>query len=448
MKSTRAIVLLVCLLCVAPLARASAIGTIIQIILSLFKTYGLTTVSSTYASLLVALNQTTNTPWSSRNGQALYDPNLKAPTSFTSTVGLSKGITWNLMWADEFTVCTAANCVNGGINLDTWSFEMGDGSDYSVPSWGNNEQECYTTSSNNAYVQPWSQSGPGDNDDNDDNPCGGNYRSGGGAVTNNDGYLVIQAQYKSKQTCYNAPRANAAQPTSLRDWTSARLVTRNKANFQWAGTAAAAKPIRIEASIQFPLVAGSWPALWMLPDTNLPCLGCGAYGNGWCSSGDINLFEHRNNETSYITNMIYGGTKNVSYWGCWEKRGTVDLGQTASGWHTYAVEWNSTWVQWFVDNTLVNTATVGQWYTGTNSSLPYAPFDQPFHLILNQAIGGYYPGVLGNPSASPQFLVDYIRMYCSGTNCAKAPTKTYTYTASASTNWYYASGEGSNSYQW
>ena len=63
---------------------------------------------------------------------------------------------------------------------------------------------------------------------------------------------------------------------------------------------------------------------------------------------------------------------------------------------------------WYVDGKSYHTAT--KWSSGTNS-FP-APFDEKFHLILNVAVGGRWPG---NPDATTRFpqamLVDYVRVY-------------------------------------
>lgn len=53
----------------------------------------------------------------------------------------------------------------------------------------------------------------------------------------------------------------------------------------------------------------------------------------------------------------------------------------------------------------------GGWFTAAAPDRPQAPFDQPFSLILNLAVGGDWPG---GPDASTPFpatmLVDYARV--------------------------------------
>jgi beta-glucanase (GH16 family) len=76
--------------------------------------------------------------------------------------------------------------------------------------------------------------------------------------------------------------------------------------------------------------------------------------------------------------------------------------------HLFTLEWDTTEFRWYVDNDLYQTQ--NQWYTGNE---PYpAPFDKRFHLLLNVAVGGNWPG---NPNMSTQFPqymhVDYVRVY-------------------------------------
>ena len=43
---------------------------------------------------------------------------------------------------------------------------------------------------------------------------------------------------------------------------------------------------------------------------------------------------------------------------------------------------------------------------------PTAPFDQRFHLLLNVAVGGSWPGFPDDTTEFPQFMyVDYVRAY-------------------------------------
>jgi beta-glucanase (GH16 family) len=65
-------------------------------------------------------------------------------------------------------------------------------------------------------------------------------------------------------------------------------------------------------------------------------------------------------------------------------------------------------MRWYLDNQLYQTQT--NWTSGTNS-FP-APFDQRFHIILNLAVGGNWPGNPDTNTIFPQaMIVDYVRVY-------------------------------------
>jgi beta-glucanase (GH16 family) len=66
--------------------------------------------------------------------------------------------------------------------------------------------------------------------------------------------------------------------------------------------------------------------------------------------------------------------------------------------HHFALEWEPGEMRWYVDSVLFQTLGQGDWYTGT-MDFP-APFDKPFHLLINLAVGGNWPG---NPDINTQF---------------------------------------------
>lgn len=83
-------------------------------------------------------------------------------------------------------------------------------------------------------------------------------------------------------------------------------------------------------------------------------------------------------------------------------------GTFADSFHDFRLEWERGVFRWYVDDRLYQTQT--NW-TRRRGEYP-APFDQPFHLLLNVAVGG---GLPGNPDASTTFpqamVVDYVRVY-------------------------------------
>src|SRR5262249_53288845 len=97
---------------------------------------------------------------------------------------------------------------------------------------------------------------------------------------------------------------------------------------------------------------------------------------------------------------------------------------TIADFHVYAIEWEPGEIRWYVDGQHYQTQSF--WWSITRSGGPAgarratasdlnpwpAPFDQPFYLVMNVAVGGKF---LGNPDKSTVFpvemVVDYVRVY-------------------------------------
>jgi cysteine-rich repeat protein len=235
-----------------------------------------------------------------------------------------------LVWADEFD--------GSSVNPARWEFQTGDGSQYGIPGWGNNELQWYQT--DNATVA--------------------------------NGMLTIRARQES---------------AGGRAYTSARLRSRGRGDFLYG---------RFEMRARLPVGQGLWPAFWMLatdPST---------YGV-WAASGEIDIMESIGGNQVYGT-IHYGDT---APGGVYSGASTIVAGAT-SGFHVYAVEWEPTEIRWYVDGQLYSTKT--SWFS-TGGPYP-APFDVDFHLLLNLAVGGNFPGNPGGSTVFPQdYVIDYVRVY-------------------------------------
>ena len=194
-----------------------------------------------------------------------------------------------------------------------------------------------------------------------------------------DGNLVI----KAVQEKYAGPDG------VTRDYTSARLKTQGKFSQEYG---------RFEARIKIPRGQGMWPAFWMLGDDFDKV--------GWPACGEIDIMENIGKEPA----TIYGSIHGPGY------IGDVGLGapykvangrQFSDDFHVYAVEWEPDTIRLYVDDYLYSTRTRAELKPGWKW-----PFDHPFFILLNLAIGGDWPG---NPDATTVFpqtmLVDYLRVY-------------------------------------
>ena len=174
-------------------------------------------------------------------------------------------------------------------------------------------------------------------------------------------------------------------------YTSARLVSRGKGGSQTYG--------RFEIRAKIPGGRGTWPAIWMLPDQN-------PYGNhSWPDNGEIDIMEH----VGYDPNVIHASTHCKAYYFRInnQKTGITRLPDATTAFHTYAVEWTPETITVEIDGQL--------YFAARNEGTGWEawPWNQPFHLLLNVAVGGEWGGQKGVDEAAfpQQMAVDYVRFY-------------------------------------
>ena len=170
------------------------------------------------------------------------------------------------------------------------------------------------------------------------------------------------------------------------NFTSARLKTQGLQTFQYG---------RIEARIKVAEGGGLWPAFWMLGE-NFPEI-------GWPDCGEIDIMEYVGREPDLIIGTLHGpgysGALGLSQW----NRQDYDI---ADDFHTYAIEWDEEQISWFYDGEKYST------YTREDVGNRPWVFDQPFFIILNQAIGGTLGGIVSPDTEFPaEYLIDYVRVY-------------------------------------
>jgi beta-glucanase (GH16 family) len=240
-----------------------------------------------------------------------------------------------LVWADEFDY-------SGLPDSTRWGYDLGDGCP-NLCGWGNAELQYYTADAANARVE--------------------------------NGNLVIE--------CHRRARAG-------RDYTSARLVSRDKGDWKYG---------RIEVRAKLPQGRGTWPAIWMLPTRS-------TYG-GWPNCGEIDIMEH----VGYAPDSLFATVHTGKY---------NHLSGTQKGvrakwpeplenvFRVYSIEWDMEKIGFFADGKRYFH------YAREAGAGPESwPFDQQFHLILNLAVGGNWAGKYGiDETIWPQRMeIDYVRVY-------------------------------------
>ncbi len=235
---------------------------------------------------------------------------------------------YRLVWADEFDR-------DGAPDSAKWSYDVGG------HGWGNNELQFYTRDRReNARVE--------------------------------NGRLVIEARREAWEG---------------REFTSARLVTKGKADWTYG---------RVEVRAKLPAGRGSWPAIWMLGSTT-PLR--------WPDDGEIDIMEHVGFDPGVIHASVH--TKQYNHVAGTQRTGRIAVSDAQAAFHVYAVEWEPDRIRAFVDDRAYFE------FPREEGGKPVWPFDAPHHLLLNVAVGGNWGGQKGiDPGSLPyRFEIDYVRVY-------------------------------------
>lgn len=228
--------------------------------------------------------------------------------------------TYKLVWSDEFNYTGAPDSAK-------WGYNLGAGG------WGNEESQYYTSRISNAVVK--------------------------------NGTLKIVAKKEKHEGS---------------DYTSARLLTKNKFTFKYG---------KVTARAKIPFGKGTWPAIWML--------GANDETAGWPGCGEIDIMEHAGNRL----NKIYGTLHYPGHSGGNGDGSTMMVKNVTGAFHIYSMEWDSTAIKIFVDGKLNHTV-------ANSDSIP---FNHDFFLIMNVAMGGGFGGPIDPAFKSAAMEVDYIRVY-------------------------------------
>ncbi|MEU2780050.1 RICIN domain-containing protein [Streptomyces sp. NPDC007162] len=197
------------------------------------------------------------------------------------------------------------------------------------------------------------------------------------AALDGQGHLVITARKENP--------ANYQCWYGTCQYTSARLNTSGKFSAQYG---------HVEARMKIPRGQGMWPAFWML--------GNDIGSVGWPNSGEIDVMENVGFEPSTVHGTIHGPGYSGSN-GIGAAYSLPDGQAFADGFHTFAVDWAPDSIKWSVDGTVYETRTPAD--VGGNTWA----FNKPFFLILNLAVGGYWPGDPdGSTSFPAQLVVDSV----------------------------------------
>jgi len=237
-------------------------------------------------------------------------------------------VQWQEVWGDEFNY-------TGLPDSTKWNYDVGG------HGWGNNELQFYTQKRlENARVE--------------------------------NGNLIIEAR---------------KEPWHGMNYTSARLVTKNKGDWQYG---------KIEIRAKIPRGRGTWPAIWML-GSRTPLK--------WPDDGEIDIMEHVGFDQGVIHGSIH--CKKYNHVIGTQKTATIPVPDCSDNFHRYSVEWSNSDLTISVDST--------KYFEFANEKSGYDawPFDNKMHLLLNIAVGGNWGGQKGvDDSIWPQKMeIDYVRVW-------------------------------------
>jgi beta-glucanase (GH16 family) len=171
-------------------------------------------------------------------------------------------------------------------------------------------------------------------------------------------------------------------------YTSSRILTKGKKEFTFG---------RIDIRAKLPVAKGIWPALWML--------GKKIDQVNWPACGEIDIMELVGKEP----NKVYGTLHWAGTTGSRVQYGTnytLPTGDFSQKFHVFSLIWEANSAEILMDDI--------SYYKFDRTKVGSAayPFNEPFFLIFNVAVGGDWPG---SPDASTTFpqqmVVDYVRVF-------------------------------------
>ncbi len=160
-------------------------------------------------------------------------------------------------------------------------------------------------------------------------------------------------------------------------FTSGRIFTKGLKDWKFG---------KVLARMKMPVGEGYWPAFWMM-GTDIDTV-------GWPGTGETDIMENIG-----YANWVSGALHGPGYWGAGSIGGQHNMpaGGTIAAWHDYWIEWDPTYIKWYIDTTLMRTVlrsdvepARGEWVYSNNK-----------FILFNLALGGDYPAGYNGCTGSP-----------------------------------------------
>lgn len=244
---------------------------------------------------------------------------------------------YKLVWQDEF----------NSLNSNTWIHEIGTGEN----GWGNNEQETYTDSPLNSFVE---------------------------------------------NSVLNICASRIPNSTDRIKYTSARLKTQGNVSILFG---------KIEARMKLPRRGqGVWPAFWMLGES--------IEQKGWPYCGEIDIMEWKGSQPNSVISTSHWNGNAYSYEHC-NYGNTLDLEfPLDEDFYTYGVEWTPKFLEYYIidSNSQKHTINIIDISVGTDEN-GLSCFHRPAFILLNLAMGGQFDGDVASDLGDRSFQIDWVRVY-------------------------------------
>lgn len=220
-----------------------------------------------------------------------------------------------------------------------------------------------------------------------------NYKYGGQGFGNNEKQFYLE---KSLENSFvkNGKLHIVALKKDIenRHYTSARLTTYNRFVLQYG---------KIEVMAKLPKGKGTWPAIWMLPES------LRKKEEAWPLCGEIDIMEHVGKDPNMVHVSLH--SKEYNHIKNTQITHFDRIPDVFNNFHLYGIEWTPEFIKFYIDNKLFFEAKKGE--NGMISTNEGWPFDKPYFLILNLAIGGNWGGDIDDTIFPSEMLVDYVRIY-------------------------------------
>ena len=178
-----------------------------------------------------------------------------------------------------------------------------------------------------------------------------------------------------------------------REYTSTRLTTYERQSWPYG---------YFEIRAKLPEGKGSWPAFWFLADSIKK-------GTGWPLCGEIDMMEHTVVHKNTVVYSLHSQKHNHTRKDTRQYSTSVYREGVCDEFHVYGMEWTPDYVEYFFDGESVCK------YCRTDDPEDQTetawPFDQPFCMILNIAVGGFMGGPVADEELPYTMELDYVRVY-------------------------------------